>query len=59
MIRYTVILESRRPRGAAVRQLRALLKCCWRAWGLRCIEARELPGEAEPTTCNERKSNAD
>lgn len=40
MIRFAIILESPKPRGAATRALRALLKACWRSWGLRCVEAR-------------------
>jgi hypothetical protein len=48
MIRFAVILETSKPPGAATRALRAFLKCAWRAWGLRCTEAKEVTDDAKP-----------
>jgi len=47
----TFVLTLVAPPGTdAIRGLRWLLKTAWRRFGLRCVEAREIPSSEGPTT---------
>jgi hypothetical protein len=45
--RFSLKLEAREAGPAAVRRLRAFLKSAWRAFGLRCVGAREVGTETD------------